>query len=251
MYSYNFAEGKYWINISNKCPDEDEVVVTTEEKKVDYYSSTGQFISNHYFFIEGTDSENVSLKIKEIYDTLSNLDSIKSISHLENMDFIATYTFKYIIQNNTCELDTLIQATEYLIQTSQYLSSKIGQKSEQQKSMRNTDNFIPRCSYKFCHYTHYCQYNYPEKNNKSDKGCYSDHYVYSKLSQDVQSLLQYINKTYSGQKEISIRNNQEVIKCINTITFVIKHMYDELWNIYISCSKEGENYETLHKNISN
>ena len=28
--------------------------------------------------------------------------------------------------------------------------------------------------------------------------------------------------------------NKEIKKCINTIVYVIKHMYDELWALYIS-----------------
>jgi len=242
-YKYNFLNGKFWIEISNKLPVIQEEPVT--EKKVEYISSTGQFISNCYFFIEGIDSENIKTKLSEIYDTLQHLDKISDIKHLENQDFIATYIFKYV-QSQTCNYEILSTAVNYLLQVSLYLAQKIGLKIENQKS-RSNENLITRCSYKFCHYTYYCNYNYPEDHAKQVKGCYSDHYVHNKLAQDLQSLLYHIKTKYENVENINVRSNQEVIKCINTITFVIKHMYDELWNIYISTDKN--NYEIHHKNI--
>lgn len=251
MYSYNFIEDKFWITLSDMIDTTVELPNEVEDTgKVEYYSSTGQFISNCFFFVEGIDSEQVQTRINEIYMTMTNLNEVSDIKHIENEDFISSYLFKYIIQNNNCNIKVLLLALDYLQCISEYLTKKIGIKTEGPRMQTKlNDNFISRCSYKFCHYTYYCQYNYPDTPNKPSKGCYSDHYVHHKLLQDIISLKSYIQRNYTSDESIVIRNNQEVIKCINTIAFVIKHMYDELWNIYISC-KDQENYENYHRNIS-
>lgn len=179
------------------------------------------------------------------------MKGFSDIKHLENEDFVASYTFKYIIQNNTCELAVLLRALEYILTTSTYLAEKIGAKSHvlNFKTLAPVSKGITRCSYKFCQYSHFCEYNYPEKKGKVSKGCYSDHFVHHKLVQDLQFLISFVKKTYgSDQPTICVRSNQEIIKCVNTIAFVVKHMYDELWNIYLSCNG-GKEYESLHRNI--
>jgi hypothetical protein len=250
MYNYSFEDKKFWIklNDNNKLVKNDTVIDNKEP--ISYYSPTGQFISNCFFFIEGIDSESVDKKINDIIKSKSPCHVLKDIKHLENQDFVSTYIFKYIIQNNQCNINLLIDCLDYLYNISVYLAKKIGMKMDQpfvNKFQKMEENFIIRCSYKFCHYTYYCQYNYPEKQQKGNKGCYSDHFVHNKVSQDLLNLIKYIKKNYTDSE--NLRSNQEIIKCINTIAYCIKHMYDELWNIYIS-TPDKENYESYHKNIN-
>jgi len=250
MYNYSFEDNNFWIKLN----ENNKIIKTTDDEEnrepINYYSNTGQFISNCFFFIEGIDSDSVNKKINDIINSKSPHHVLKDIKHLEHQDFVSTYIFKYIIQSNQCNITLLISCLEYLYNTSLYLAKKIGMKIDQQfvnKFSKIEDNFIIRCSYKFCHYTYYCQYNYPEKIQKNNKGCYSDHFVHNKVSQDLFNLIKYITKNYNDSE--NLRSNQEIIKCINTITYCIKHMYDELWNIYIS-TPDKENYEDYHKNIT-
>ena len=249
MYNYNFTEGKYWITLDETTSNNNNnlsVSNNDSENKVNYYSSTGQFISNCFFFVEGIESEAVNKKLDSILNSKETIESIPDIKHLENQDFISSYIFKYIIQNNYCEQENILKYLIFLKNISNYLANKIGTKVEINNQRKIEDNSITRCSYKFCHFTYYCQYNYPEKQIKSNKGCYSDHYVHNKVAQDLYYLINHIENNYLETEQVVLRNNQEVIKCINTITFCIKHMYDELWNIYISSK---ENYENYHKNM--
>merc|ERR1711991_124164 len=86
----------------------------------------------------------------------------------------------------------------------------------QQKKLK-ANNSIPRSSYKFCHFKDSCVYNY----DKDKNGCYADHHVHNLVEADLEALLEYIKNNY---KENIINHNKEIIKCINTLCFVLKHM---------------------------
>jgi len=214
-------------------------------KNVSLYSDTGQFTSNCFFFFEGLESPKVSERLEMIF---GREGPVPDITLLEHEDFVASFLFKYIIQNNECVLEKIMQCLNYLERTSRFLAQKTtpnGAYSLTPKATRG--ELIPRCSYKFCVSAALCHYNYPEKNKKS-KGCYSDHYVHHKVVRDVESLKEYVERTYTSGNVTMIRNNQEIIKCINTIAYVLKHMYDELWSVYLSCGKDSS-YEQLHRNF--
>jgi hypothetical protein len=99
---------------------------------------------------------------------------------------------------------------------------------------KNTMN-ISRNSYKFCEFGHNCRFNY----NKEQK-CYAQHYVYNLVYLDIVDILEYItvtnilnNKTINNtNNKISNYHNQqdmtEIKTSINTITYVINHMSEEL-----------------------
>lgn len=255
-YSYNYEEGLYWIQ---REPATEQIlhkpVESSSKAPLSYYSDTGQLISNCFFFIEGIDSETVQNKIRVVIDSKNNLSSHPDIVNLANEDLIASFVFKYVIQNNFCDYFFMDSCLSYLASTSLYFSEKIGGSSRQQgvqKRAYETEAPISRCSYKFCIQTYCCQYNYPEgkKKGKPSKGCYSDHYPHYKVYQDIISLQSYIRRIHETNNNymITIRSNQEIIKCINTIAYVIKHMYDELWNIYVSCKKDPI-YERNHQNL--
>ena len=101
------------------------------------------------------------------------------------------------------------------------------------------NNSIPRSSYKFCHFKDSCVYNY----DKDKNGCYADHYVHNLVEADLEALLEYIKNNY---KENIINHNKEIIKCINTLCFVLKHMASELNSLCIYC--EPDEYSNNHVN---
>lgn len=95
----------------------------------------------------------------------------------------------------------------------------------------NKSSEISRNSYKFCQYGHMCRFNYT-----LNKKCYAHHFVYDLVCQDINDILQYIKMNHEDKKI----DQQEIKISINTITYVINHMYDELCNL----KKENpENYE--------
>ena len=102
---------------------------------------------------------------------------------------------------------------------------------------------IIRSSYKFCNYKHNCTYNYDKQKKK---GCYADHYPHDMIFADCDILLYCLDTYYKNDDEFY---NKEIIKCINTISFVIKHMYEELNNLCLYSSKEE--HEIFHYVKSN
>ena len=87
----------------------------------------------------------------------------------------------------------------------------------------DSEFIISRCSYKFCSYQDNCSYNY---NLKSKNLCYQDHYVHNMVSADLKILLKYIN--YKFDNSMNILHTKEILKTINTLSFVIGHMECEL-----------------------
>ena len=259
MYTFDVSAERYWITPGEHAKqigavDPAEALINQTEKPPSYVNETGQFISNNFLFIEGLDSEVVISRVEDIVSSTQSLKTITDIDHLQYMDFVSSYIFKYVIQQNVCQYGKMTGCLKYLLAVSTYLSKKIGcaQVVTKRLSSKSHDS-IPRCSYKFCAHTYCCQYNYPDKQKQGsrNKGCFSDHYPYYKVIFDIESLIKYIDrlKTNTGSENLVVRNNQEVIKCINTIAYVIKHMYDELWNLYISCGKNSS-YTKMHRNLN-
>ena len=67
-------------------------------------------------------------------------------------------------------------------------------------------------------------YNY---NPKSKNVCYQDHYVHNMVSSDISVLIKYIKSKKINDKQHLI-HNKELLKSINTLTYVIGHMENEL-----------------------
>lgn len=127
-------------------------------------------------------------------------------------------------ENDKLNIDDLLLKLDWLLNTSKYLSDKIGLQTFQHKN--NGDNMVSRSSYKFCDYNFECQFNY---NLKKHCGCFAQHYVHNLVRADIEALKMYIsnNKTNINENDYKI---DEIRKSINTISFVIGHMYEELKN---------------------
>ena len=88
----------------------------------------------------------------------------------------------------------------------------------------NLEENIPRCSYKFCKFKDSCSYNY---NSKSKNVCYQDHYVHNMVSSDINILILYIKSRKNFDRQY-LSHNKEILKSINTLSYVISHMENEL-----------------------
>ena len=102
------------------------------------------------------------------------------------------------------------------------MRNRLGQKEIVMEKKLYTEENISRCSYKFCNFKDSCNYNY----NKSKNMCYQDHYVHNMVSADLKVVIDYIEQKYGDTKTIS--HNKEILKTINTLSFVINHMESEL-----------------------
>lgn len=157
--------------------------------------------------------ENVELqnKIKQDY----------SLHILEKeLDIIKLLT-KYSLLNNTLEYNFTVKTLNILLDFSETLRIRLGQKPL--TSDKNNSEVITRSSYKFCSYKDSCTYNY---NFKDKNMCYQNHYVHNMVSADLRILIKYIVNKYTSQTNIS--HNKDILKTINTLSFVIAHMESEL-----------------------
>ncbi len=131
---------------------------------------------------------------------------------------------KYTLQNKILDLDFYIPCLHFLFELSEILRNRIKQKVII-ITKNNTINSLFRCSYKFCTYQDNCNYNYNYK-----KICYQDHYVHSNVSCDIKVLLEYIKTNNINDINLFTAHNKEILKTINTLSYVINHMETELRN---------------------
>ena len=155
----------------------------------------------------------------------------KDIYLLENEAIIITYIYKYLNTSETINIELLIKLLHYIHSISQHFENKL----QMPKVHTTNKKSINRSSYKFCNFKDECKYNYTPGHN----GCYAHHYVHNMVTADIVSLLAFI--------ETGGKRNNEIIKCCNTLSYVIKHMYDELYNV-IYYSTNVKNVNVFHKN---
>ena len=180
-------------------------------------------------------SDKVSEIEKEYYNSLDKIQKLSNLDNLEEflvsknsldllseeLDIIRLLS-KYTLQNNYIEYEFFIKSLRLLLKMSEILRTRLDQEKIIHKS-KNFNSYIPRCSYKFCSFKDNCYYNY---GNKSKNICYQDHYVHNMVSADLITLEDYINFKFDD-KNIIIPN-KEILKTINTLSFVISHMQNEL-----------------------
>jgi hypothetical protein len=180
--------------------------------------------------------------------TIDNIKDSSSIKILEKeLDIIKLLT-KYTLQNKVIDYNFFVSSLDILYQLSEILRIRIGQKeiiheiiNENKQNLKSNDESknikiehkidnddnktLPRCSYKFCSYQDNCSYNY---NLKTKNLCYQDHYVHNMVSADLKVLLDYIRDKQDNQQSEKLLHNKEILKTINTLSYVIGHMELEL-----------------------
>lgn len=180
------------------------------------------------------DSENKTFENFQVKneDNIKNIDvnafnSIKfndltDIKILEYQTVICNHLKKNFKNKNLNDnnINDIILKIDWLLDTSKYLSNKLGLTTFQHKNFDNLS--IHRSSYKFCNYNFECQYNY---NLKKYCGCYAQHYVHNLIYADLEVLKKYILQNKNNFNNIFL---EEFKKSINTISYAIGHMYEEL-----------------------
>lgn len=194
---------------------------------IDNLIKTNKFINNIDVKIEEMEVDYIS-KMTEIKNTFEKENVNQKFSEKNSLEIlqkeveIIKLISKYSLQNNKLEYIFIIKCLKYLYTLSEILRNRL--KQEPININKNKNVNITRCSYKFCNYKEECAYNYNlgKKNNQ----CYQDHYVHNMVSHDVLSLINYIESNYKTNS--MILHNKEILKTINTLSFVIGHMEGEL-----------------------
>ena len=161
--------------------------------------------------------------LKEIIQNKNILDLINNLTVLEILQKeleIIKLISKFSLQNNNIDKKFLTDALGIILTISEFLQNKINQKDI--TNIKQTNVGLVRCSYKFCNFKENCVYNYQKKNNH----CYQDHFVHNMVSHDINILIEYIEQSYDN--EDIIKPNKEILKSLNTLSFVINHMEQEL-----------------------
>lgn len=191
--------------------------------------------------------ENNLIELNNICNDKKYLNELKNKNSLiilqKELKIIKLLT-KYALQNNHLDYIFFYNSLKFLYELSEILRIRLNQKEIVHENKILTPNNLPRCSYKFCNFKDACTYNY---NITSTNQCYQDHYVHRMVSADLLILIQYIEEKFKDPKFII--HNKEILKTINTLSFVINHMENELKTkcMYLNESE----WETCHfvKNI--
>lgn len=214
-----------------------DIIIDNENIKNYIHKLTNINIANNLNNKINTMEENYNNKIKEYMKIILNhneyISKIKNKSCLfiiqQELDIIKILT-KYTLENKILDLNFYIPCLNLLLELSEILRIHFNQK---EIINNNINNNLYRCSYNFCNYKDNCNFYYNTIINNKKK-CYQDHYVHNMVSNDIKILLDYINKNKNNNGIILY--NKDVLKTINTLSFVINHMEIELRNksLYLS-----------------
>jgi hypothetical protein len=222
----------YLVSLENKYKSScklslNEIISTTVENKT----------SDIFNF--SVENESINNKIKEIIN-INDFKDINDLDLLEKEALIIIYINRYLLKNKLKESEKqfFIDLFTWIKNVSDFFSNKLNlQKITHSKRFKD-EFLINRCSYKFCNFKDNCEFNYDKKTKK----CNSDHYVHNMVYADCDSLINYlINNDIE-----KIDHHNEMMKCINTLMFVINHMYNELKNKFFYSKNKSLN--ELHNN---
>lgn len=170
---------------------------------------------------------NEKKELKEISSNEILKTDVKQIDDIHNIFYQRKLTQE--LKNSFEFTKDFFKKTEFYLQwikkSSNHLVTSLNLPDYKNRLEKNISikNIIPRSSYKFCKYKQNCDFNYDKKNYE---GCFAQHYVHNMVYSDVKILLKYL----SLSENFSDYNEQEIKKSLETLYFVINHMYEEMYN---------------------
>ncbi len=192
------------------------------------------------------DDEKKTCKKTDIDDIIkTDLKKLNDLEILEYQTFVSgnlRKTIRHHIDNNNYKLDIncLVDKLTWLRMASEVLSKKLGMRPHKHDYGKHAKLF-PRSSYKFCNYNYECEFNY---NTEKYKGCFAQHYVHNVVFADLNALIKCIECIQEKKTPINMELLKELKKSINTISFVVNHMFDELKSI--SVISKHKNMKDVH-----
>lgn len=176
------------------------------------------------------------ITLKNLNDII--MDKLNDIEILRNQLIILQYLKKIIkISIEKKELinkQNYIEKFKWLCDSATKLANKLGL-NVSMNNIKKKSKVLYRSSYNFCKKGHNCEFNY----GNAKKKCKGHHYLHNLIVLDVHMLINYIEN-----KEC---DNIEILKSINTLSYVITHMYDELKKAQINNKNNNVHVETCHK----
>lgn len=211
-------------------------IILVEIEHINTFVSPPQLVSKDGS-IDGFVSLNDDvLVLKEsINANIMTLDASK-YNALQIIEFqlkIINYLLKHFKVNRLQSIDDYEPYLTWISKTSEALAVSI-----KQPINRTKYNTLMRSSYKFCNKKSDCQSHYGFLFQKKTKCCMNDHYVHNKIVSDIDNLLEYLKKnSHSEQNKVIIET--ELKKGLETINYVINHMFQELssFMLYLGKSK--------------
>ena len=220
MTESQFTWYNKYLNTKTSCDTE----TINKLKKILNNNNNQNTVQNKVIQIE----TEYQIKLKEIEELCTNNEKIEKIKKenslkilQKELDIIKLLT-KYSLQNNQLNYTFCINLLKLLFILSETLRIRLDQNEINVEKKVYLDDNISRCSYKFCNFKDSCNYNY----NKTKNMCYQDHYVHNMVSVDLKILMDYIEQKYGDIKVVL--HNKEILKTINTLSYVINHMENEL-----------------------
>ncbi len=214
----------------NTYSDKSNIEITNIDKYVNILKNsnvkfTEDVIENKLNQIE-SEYENNLIELDNMCNNDNYINEIKTKNSLvilqKELEIIKLLT-KYALQNNQLDYVFFHKSLKFIYELSEILRIRLNQKEIIHENKIVLPNNLPRCSYKFCSFKDTCSYNY---NISSKNQCYQDHYVHRMVSADLAILINYIDQKFKDTNFVI--HNKEILKTINTLSFVINHMENEL-----------------------
>lgn len=214
----------------NTYSDKSNIEITNIDKYVNILKNsnvkfTEDVIENKLNQIE-SEYENNLIELDNMCNNDNYINEIKTKNSLvilqKELEIIKLLT-KYALQNNQIDYVFFHKSLKFIYELSEILRIRLNQKEIVHENKIVLPNNLPRCSYKFCSFKDTCSYNY---NISSKNQCYQDHYVHRMVSADLAILINYIDQKFKDTNFVI--HNKEILKTINTLSFVINHMENEL-----------------------
>jgi len=161
--------------------------------------------------------------IKQEYENLNKLKykNQTGLELLQKEKDIIKILLKYSLQNTLLEINFIKICLKFILYLSNILKKKLKQKDV---ILSEETSNLTRCSYKFCNFKDKCNFYY--KNNSK---CYQDHFVHNMVCIDIEVLLIFIEKSYTNMDTlIQTKESKDILKSLNTLSYVINHMENEL-----------------------
>jgi hypothetical protein len=214
-------ENKIWANLNDSYNID---VILIENKNINSFLPKKDILKTENKKIT-ENSLNLETNINNIL--INNYDNDNYLEIIKKQNQIIIYLNKFY---NKCTNINWSEIRPYLIWILE--SSKFLIKDKIKIQLFKTDK-IYRSSYKFCNKKDECNTFYKKMINcPSNNRCNGDHYIHNKLISDINCLI-----TVLDNDQTNITNDLRI--CLETFSFVINHMFNELNTFNIYYSKES------------
>lgn len=198
--------------------------------------------------VESNDDD--SYRDTDEYQPPTCIDELIDIEILKSASLVAR-SLKYRVTKKMSDdqksaLNWIIQSAGWLLDSMQIMTTRLSQiidvdeDLDKNREVKKSDDTIGRNSYKFCEFGHNCTFNYSSSQSASKRDCYSQHYVYPLVKSDIENLIDHIASRITNNESVIIK---EIVTSINTITYVINHMYNELNELIKTDEKTYKRYD--------